>query len=187
MNYINCTPSSQSNSTALLDSGCTVHFLIANSHCKNKVLTQTPLEVRLPNGAKIASTHTATLDIPSFPKAARQAHILPALAQHSLISMGQMCDSGCPLTFTANKVAVTHGAATILTGQRDKDSGLWRVPLENTTVIQDKLRLNMLYTMYMHKILSRTPLRTYMHVVSALCKTLDSSLFKMSTSKHGHH
>jgi hypothetical protein len=32
-----------------------------------------------------------------------------------------MCDSGCAVTFTANKVAVTHGATTILTGQHDKE------------------------------------------------------------------
>jgi hypothetical protein len=43
-----------------------------------------------------------------------------------------MCDSGCAVTFTANKIAITNGAATILTGARDKDSGLWRVPLGNT-------------------------------------------------------
>jgi hypothetical protein len=76
----------------------------------------------------IASTHTDTLDLPSLPMEARQAHILPGLVQHSLLSVGQMCDSGCTVTFTANKVAVKHGAATILTGTRDKDSGFWRLP-----------------------------------------------------------
>jgi hypothetical protein len=106
--------------------------LIDNAHCKNKLLTQYPLEVRLPNGAIIASTHTATLDLPSFPRAARKAHTLPGLAQHSLLSVGQVCDSGCAVTFTANKFAGKNGAASILTGQRDKDSGLWRVSLGNT-------------------------------------------------------
>jgi hypothetical protein len=110
--------------------------LIANAHCKNNVLTQTPLEVRLPNGATIASTHTATLDLPSFPNAVRQAHILPVLAHHSLLSVGKVCHSGCAVKFTANKVAVTHGAATILIGQRDKESGLWCVPLGNTDSAQ---------------------------------------------------
>jgi hypothetical protein len=63
---------------------------------------------------------------------ARQAHILPGLAHNSLLSVGQMCDSSCVITFTANKFAITNGAAIILTGNRDKDSGLWRVPLGNT-------------------------------------------------------
>jgi hypothetical protein len=138
MHYLNFIPSPQSQSTALLDLGCTVYFLIANAnaHFKNKVLTQTPLEVFLPNGATIASTHTATLNLPSLPNAARQAHILPGLDQHSLLSVGKMCDSGCAITFTANKVAVTHGATTILTVQRDKESGMWRVPLGNTNSAQ---------------------------------------------------
>jgi hypothetical protein len=136
MNYLNFTPSPQSHSTALLDSGCTAHFLIANDNFKNKVPTQTRLEVRLPNGATIASTHTETLDLPSLPKSARQANILPGLDQHLLLSVGQMCDSGCAVTFTENKVTVTHGAATILTGQSDKESGIWRVPLGNTNSAQ---------------------------------------------------
>jgi hypothetical protein len=42
-----------------------------------------------------------------------------------------MCDSGCDVTFTANKVTVTNGAAIFFTGTRDKDSGLWHVPLGN--------------------------------------------------------
>jgi hypothetical protein len=81
-------------------------------------------------GDTITSTHTATLNMPSLPHAARQAHILPGLAQHSLLSVGQMCDSGCSVTFTALNVMVTNGESTILTGLRDKDSSLWRVPLE---------------------------------------------------------
>jgi hypothetical protein len=100
------------------------------------VLTQTPLEVRLTNGITIASTHTATLNLPSLPHVARQAHILPGLNQHPLLYVGQICESGCTVTFTANKIAVTNGATTILTGQRDKDSFLWRAPLANSTSAQ---------------------------------------------------
>jgi hypothetical protein len=74
--------------------------------------------------------------------------MVPPLHQHTLqlwisphfqgqpLSVEKMCDCSCAVTFTANKVAVTNGAATILTGQRDKDSGLWRVPLGNTNSAQ---------------------------------------------------
>jgi hypothetical protein len=115
-----------------LESGCTAHLLLANAQCTNKLLTETPLEVRLPNGATIASTHTTTLNLPSLTHASRQAHILPGLAQRSLLFVGQVCDSGCAVTFTANKVAITNGATTILTGQRDKESGMCRFPLGNS-------------------------------------------------------
>jgi hypothetical protein len=130
MNYLNFTPSIPSHSTALLDSGCTAHFILANAKCSNKIPTATHLAVRLPNGDTIASTHTATLNMPSLPHATRQAHILPGLDQHSLLSVGQMCDSGCSVTFTATEVTVTNGESTILTGPRDKYSSLWRIPLE---------------------------------------------------------
>jgi hypothetical protein len=130
MNYLKFTPSTPSKSTALLDSGCTAHFLFTNAKYINKVVAETPLEVRLPNGATIAPTHTATFNMPSLPHAAIQAHILPGLAQHSLLSVGQMCDSGCTVTFTATKVTVTNGGSKILTGQRDTESGLWCAPLE---------------------------------------------------------
>jgi hypothetical protein len=92
--------------------------------------------VRIPNGAIIALTHTATLNLPSLTHAARQAHILPGLAQHSLLSAVQMCDSGGAVTFTATKLEVTNGKTTILTGQRDKESGLWRIPLQNSIPLQ---------------------------------------------------
>jgi hypothetical protein len=87
------------------------------------------LAVRLPNGDTITSTHTATLNMPSLPHTARQAHILPGLAQHSLLSVGQMCDSGCSVTFTAAEVTVKNGESTILTGLQDQYSGMWRAPL----------------------------------------------------------
>jgi hypothetical protein len=136
MNYLNFTPSPPSQSTALLDSGCTAHCLGDHAQCTNKVLAETPLEVILPNGATMASTHTATLIIPSLIHAARQEYILPGLAQKSLLYVGQLCDSGYAVTCTATKVKVTNVGPTILTGQRDKESGLWRVPLETNLPLQ---------------------------------------------------
>jgi hypothetical protein len=47
-----------------------------------------------------------------------------------------MCDSGCAVTFTATKVTVANGASTILTGQRDQESGIWRAPLETSIPLQ---------------------------------------------------
>jgi hypothetical protein len=112
--------------------GLRMHITFPSGKCQmfQQKSTTTPLAVRLPNGVTITSTHTATLNMPSLPQAARQANILPGLAQHSLLSVGQMCDSGCSVTFTASNVTVTNGNSAILTGQRDKESSLWRVPLD---------------------------------------------------------
>jgi hypothetical protein len=61
--------------TAIVDSGCTCHFLLANAPCLNKVKSQTPLKVRLPNGATMESSHTAELNIPHLNAAASIAHV----------------------------------------------------------------------------------------------------------------
>jgi hypothetical protein len=105
--------------------------MLANAKCSDKQPTATPLEVRLPNGDTITSTHTATLNIPFLPSSARRALILPGLSQHLLLSVGQMCDSECSVTFSATHVTVTNGSETILTGTRDKQSNLWSVPLNH--------------------------------------------------------
>jgi hypothetical protein len=160
MNYLNFTPSQPSPSTALLDSGCTAHFLLENAKCSNNKSTATTLAVRLPNGNTLTATHTATLNMPSFPYAARHAYILPGLAQHSLLYVGQMCDSGCSVMFTASNVTVTNGEATILTGLRDKESSLWRVPLEPATPLKIR-REHSDHTVYEQKSIQGTI--TYLH------------------------
>jgi hypothetical protein len=100
MNDLKCTPSTQSNSTYLLDSGCTDLFMVDNAHCKIKQIEESPLENRLTKGTAIASTHTAIFDIPSLPTTARQSHKLHGLAHLSLMSVRQMCDSVHAITFT---------------------------------------------------------------------------------------
>jgi hypothetical protein len=50
--------------TAIVDSGCTGHFLLVTAQCLNKVKSLNPLTVHLPNGATMESSHTADLDIP---------------------------------------------------------------------------------------------------------------------------
>jgi hypothetical protein len=59
-----------------------------------------------------------------------QAHVLPGMDQHSLLSLVQMCDNGGDVTFTSNKVTVQHGVATILNGTREPYSRLWQVTLQ---------------------------------------------------------
>jgi hypothetical protein len=53
-------------STAITDSGCTGHFLQANSPCLNKTPTSNGIRVLLPNGSTIQATHTALLGMPNL-------------------------------------------------------------------------------------------------------------------------
>jgi hypothetical protein len=116
--------------TAIVDSGCTGHFLLVNTPCLNKIKSQNPLTVRLPNGATMESSHTAALNIPELNKAASIAHISPGMANHSLLSVGQLCNEGYTVTFRNASFTICNSQELqILKGARDLDTGLWRINL----------------------------------------------------------
>jgi hypothetical protein len=101
--------------------------------CLNKVVSQNPLTVRLPNGATMESYHTADLDIPELNAAASKAHVFPGLAHHSLLSVGQLCDEGYIVTFQRDTVIICNSNnAKLLSGPRDVTTGLWRINLKQT-------------------------------------------------------
>jgi hypothetical protein len=116
--------------TAIMDSGCTGHFLLVNAPCMNKIKSQNPLTVRLPNGTTMESTHTATLNIPELKKSASIAHISPGMANHSLLSVGKPCNEGYTVTFRNESVTICNSQEhKILRGARDLDTGLWWINL----------------------------------------------------------
>jgi hypothetical protein len=117
--------------TAIVDSGCTGHSLLVNAPCLNKVISQTPLTVRLPNRATMESSHTAELDIPELNAAASKAHVFPGMANHSLLSVRQLCEEGYIVTFKHASVTVCNSQKSqILSGPRDLDTGRWRINLK---------------------------------------------------------
>jgi hypothetical protein len=119
--------------TAIVESGCTGHFLLVNAPCLNKVKSRTPLTVRLPNGATMESSHTADLDIPELNTAASKAHVFPGMANHSLLSVGQLCDECYIVTFRKDTVTICDsGNSQILSGPRDVNTGLWCINLKQT-------------------------------------------------------
>jgi hypothetical protein len=114
-----------------VDYGCTGHFLLVNAPCLNKVKSQTPLTVRLPNGATMESSHTAELNIPELNAAASIAHVFPGMANHSLLSVGQPCNEGYIVTFRNASVTICDPQEfQILSGAWDLDTGLWRINLK---------------------------------------------------------
>jgi hypothetical protein len=87
---------------AILDSGATSNFLTTNAPVTNVQPANKPLVVQLPNGAQVQSTHTCLLNLSMLPAAARQAHIIPRLASHSLISVITLTNARCKVHFTKN-------------------------------------------------------------------------------------
>jgi hypothetical protein len=43
-------------------------------------------------------------------------HIVPELATHTLLSIGQLCDAGCDVAFTAEEVTIKYKGNTVLSG-----------------------------------------------------------------------
>jgi hypothetical protein len=114
-------------SALIADTGSTAHFCTIDTPVINQRIAKHPISIRNPNGSVMQSTHTAELDLPHLPFLARQVHIVPALAHHSLISIGQLCDAGCDVTFDATTVTVHFENKTVLTGTRTKATKLWHL------------------------------------------------------------
>jgi hypothetical protein len=79
------------------------------------------------------SSHTADLDIPELNAAESKAHVFPGMANHSLLSVGQLCDEGYIVTFKQDTVTICDsGDSQILSGPRDLNTGLWRINFKQT-------------------------------------------------------
>jgi hypothetical protein len=87
-------PLLQNHDTDIVDAGCTGHFLLINAPCRNKINSEHPLRVTLPNGDTMDSSHTAALDIPELSEAASVAHVFPAMANNALLSVGKIFNEG---------------------------------------------------------------------------------------------
>jgi hypothetical protein len=118
------------NDTAIIDSGCTSNFLSATAPYSDKQAAHVPLNVNMPNGTTIQLSHTCDLLLTDLPPQARKAHILLGIVHNSLISVGQLCDNGCSVTFTQEQVTVSKNGKCVMYGSRDPKSRLWRVNLK---------------------------------------------------------
>jgi hypothetical protein len=79
------------------------------------------------------SSHNADLDIPEMNAAASKAKFSPVMANHSLLSVGQLCDEGYIITFKQDTVTICNsGHSQILSGPRDLNTRLLRINLRRT-------------------------------------------------------
>jgi hypothetical protein len=71
------------------------------------------------------SSHTADLDIPELNASASKAHIFHIMANHSLLSVGQLYEEGYIVTFKQSSVTICDSEKSkILSGPRDLNTGL---------------------------------------------------------------
>jgi hypothetical protein len=101
-----------------------------NSTSQKQKVTVTPINVTLPDGASIQSTHTCELLLPQLQVSSTKAHIIPGIATSSLLSVGQLVDANCSVKFNRTSVEVLHNHKRILEGIRDERNRLWTVDLQ---------------------------------------------------------
>jgi hypothetical protein len=79
------------------------------------------------------SSHTDELDILELNAAASKSHAFPGMANHSLLSVGQLCNEGYVVVFKQASVTICDSEKSqILSGPRDLNTGLWRINLKQT-------------------------------------------------------
>ena len=120
-------------STSIIaDSGASGHYLAVKNIPATIWKAKNPITVKLPNGERLQNTHECLLNIPLLDPSARLARIFPGI-QHSLLSLGQLCDGGCKVHLDAEIVDVIYKEKVIMTGHRNHSNKLWEVDLETTS------------------------------------------------------
>jgi hypothetical protein len=127
-------PLLKTHETSIVDSGRTGSFLLVNAPCLNKFKSRTPLTVHLPNVAMMESSHTVKLNIPQLDNASSIAHVFPGMANHSLLSVGQLCNEGYIVTLNNASVIVCNSQKfQILSCPWYLDNGLWTLAYQFKT------------------------------------------------------
>ena len=132
-NFSNC--SSHPASIALVDSGTTGNYLTSDAPCNQKTRMHIPVQLQMPNGDRIESTHKALLPLPQLPLKAREAIIFPKL-KTNLLSVGTFCDNGCTAKFDRNNVKITQDKQEILCGERNS-KGLYQIDMATNDIMTD--------------------------------------------------
>jgi hypothetical protein len=181
-----CLGAATLNNKTMFEVCRTPHFL---NHTKQKLwlalsqramLEQSQISnsVRLLNGATMESSHTSELNIPAMNAAASIAHVFPGMSNHSLLSVGQLCNEGYTATFKNASVTVSNSQKfPILSGPRDLDTRLWRINLK-----QDNQQVHQLVANNMYALRNTWSLVHYLH--KALFSPTKSAL--LQAVKNGH-
>jgi hypothetical protein len=115
--------------TLVADTGATATYISTNCPVLHPQLADKAIAIQNPNGDMMMSTHVGDLDLPMLRPAARRAHIVPALHDCSLLSIGTLCDAGYLVEFDAAQMRILDDGHCILTGHRDIPTGMWHVDL----------------------------------------------------------
>ena len=79
------------------------------------------------------ATHTALLDIPQIPIAARQCHLFPEMGSKALLSIAQFVDNGYKAILTSKTLYMVHDTDPTMSfeGTRDSITRMWTINLKD--------------------------------------------------------
>jgi hypothetical protein len=113
---------------AIADSGCSDNYFTPKAKTKNQKTSHTPVNVTLPDGTTLRSSHSCEMDVP-LPKSATTGYIIPGMKNHSLISVTKLCHTGCKVLFSTDECVVIHKGIEVLRGRLHPKNGLWYLPI----------------------------------------------------------
>ena len=188
-------PSSSPSLKLAADTGTTGHFvqqpeyesgyLAYDGPMFNIQPASNPISVTLPDNSTMTNTHEATLRIPGVSMTASKAYVFSNMAS-SLLSIGQLCDDGCIALFTKSRVTIIKDNAVILMGNRDPDTKLWVIDLNNAPTMMPMPGPNILQFAANSAIAKETVAEriSYLHwcagspSLSTWCKAIDSGFYR---------
>jgi hypothetical protein len=128
------------NSHGIADTGATTVLVMANTPMQNVLIAPNPLNIKLPDGNTVRSTHICDVEIPGLPHVL-EGHIVPALNATSLIGIRILCQVGCRVVFTDTACYVKYNGKIILRGTKDPSTDLWVLPLTPKVINENQMKL----------------------------------------------
>jgi hypothetical protein len=113
---------------AIADTGATSIFIMEGVDVVNKRIATSPLQINLPDGKQVRSSHICDMAIPGLPTILT-GYIVPSLTVASLIGIRPLCKAGCQVVFDDNKCDVRFNGNLILRGYKDPSTDLWTLPI----------------------------------------------------------
>lgn len=146
-------PNHTRNSATIIDTGATCTVWRTNASQVNHLPTHRPIHAQGPSGHPMRSSGKGRLNIPlpkNIPQDILDGHFLPALQNHSIISIGKIVDAGGICTFDRNKCSCHHPTeGTLITGNRGSN-GLWYLGNNNHNLGKNQFINNTVTSVYQH-------------------------------------
>jgi hypothetical protein len=139
------------------------------------------------------SSHTAELNIPELNATASIAHVFAGMDNHSLLSVGQLCNEGYIVTFRNAAVTICNPQEfQILSGAQDLDTGIWRINLRKDNQQLQQSIANKVYELrntgtlvhYLHQSLFSRTTSALLQVVKNRNLVTWPGLTKQAINKH---